>query len=128
MARYVNGHKAEVLIDKALDSFVVKEEEVLFDAISKASKKAKKDLQNVQDPRKYGDYAKGWAIRTKREKFGINSLIYNRLYPGLTHLLEKGHITRNQYGQYQRTPAHKHIQPARDNAVDYLIDELTKNL
>ena len=126
--RVVNGHKAEVLIDRTLDSFVNMETEVLFEAISKASKKAKQDLQRVQDPRRYGDYAKGWTIRTKREKYGVNSLIYNKSYPGLTHLLEKGHITRNQYGQYQRTPAHPHIAKAKDNAVEYLLDELTKNL
>ena len=76
-----------------------------------------------------GDYRKGWSIRTKREMFGINVLIYNRLKPGLTHLLEKGHATKNGTGRsFEDTPAHSHIAQAKQNAEEYLLEELTRNI
>ena len=130
MARTIDGHKAAVLIDRALDDFQTDVTEVMFKACSTAGKKAKKDLQNTNAfEDKSGDYRRGWAIRTKREKFGINVLIYNKAKPGLTHLLEKGHVTKNGTGRSMRdTPAHPHIKTARDNAAEYLLDELVKRL
>lgn len=117
-------NNVSVALGKALDDFQNELNEDLFDAVSKASKMAKRDLVSVQDPRRYGDYARGWAIRTKRERFGIEAVIYNRTYPGLTHLLEKGHVTRNQYGEFKRTPAHPHIEKAKEKAENYLLDLL----
>ena len=128
--RKVDGHKAEVLIDRVLEDYLSDETEVFFDAMSKAGKLAKKDIQNSSAFKdKSGDYRKGWAIRTKREKYGINVLIYNKIKPGLTHLLEKGHVTKNGTGRtFRDTPAHSHIAQAREKAEDYLLDELAKRL
>lgn len=130
MARTVNGHKAEVLIDRVLEDYLSDETEVFFAAMSQAGKQAKKDIQNTNAFKDIsGDYRRGWSIRTKREKYGINVLIYNKLKPGLTHLLEKGHVTRNGTGRrFRDTPAHAHIAKAREKAEDYLLDELTKRL
>ena len=86
MARTVNGHKAEVLIDRVLEDYLSDETEVFFEAMSQAGKLAKKDIQNTSAFADIsGDYRRGWSIRTKREKYGINVLIYNKLKPGLTH-------------------------------------------
>lgn len=130
MARTVNGHKAEVLIDRVLEDYLSDETEVFFAAMSQAGKQAKKDIQNTNAFKDIsGDYRRGWSIRTKREKYGINVLIYNKLKPGLTHLLEKGHVTRNGTGRrFRDTPAHAHIAKAREKAEDYLLDELAKRL
>lgn len=130
MGRIVNGHKAEVLIDRVLEDYLSDETEVFFAAMSAAGKQAKKDIQNTNAFKDIsGDYRRGWSIRTKREKYGINVLIYNKLKPGLTHLLEKGHVTRNGTGRrFRDTPAHAHIAQAREKAEDYLLDELAKRL
>ena len=126
MARTVNGHKAAELIDIALDDFQTDMTEQVFKACSAAGKLAKKDLQSTDAyTDKSGDYRKGWAIRTKREKFGVTVLIYNKAKPGLTHLLEKGHDNARGGG---RTPAHPHIKKARDKAAEYYLDEITKNI
>lgn len=130
MTRKVDGHKAEVLIDRVLEDFITDETETFFAAMSQAGKLAKKDIQNSNAYKDIsGDYRKGWAIRTKRERYGINVLIYNKLKPGLTHLLEKGHVTKNGTGRrYRDTPAHSHIAQAREKAEEYLLNELTKKL
>lgn len=123
MSRTVDGHKAALLIDRALDDYMTDMTEVFFKAMSNAGKRAKKEL-NIRSPKLSGGYAKGWAIRTKRERYGINVLIYNKAKPGLTHLLEKGHAMKNG----GRAPAYPHISIAREIAEEYLLDELTRNL
>lgn len=126
--RYVDGHKAAELISRTLDDYATDLTEDFFKAMSAAGKLAKKDIQNTSAfEDKSGDYRKGWSIRTKREKYGINVLVYNKLKPSLTHLLEKGHVTKNGTGRrYRDTPAHAHIANAREKAEEYLIDELMK--
>lgn len=129
--RTVNGHKAVELLDRVLDEYCEETQERMIKAMSKAGKMAKKDVQNAS-PDGPGGYAKGWSIRTKREKFGANVLIYNKTHPSLTHLLEKSHIIANKKGTYGRTsPGHGqviHIKPARDKAEEYLLDILTEEL
>ena len=126
-SRTVNGHKAAVLIDKALDDYTTEITAEMFKAMSKAGKMAKRDVVNAS-PKGPNGYARGWAIRTKREKYGCNVLIYNKTHPGLTHLLENSHMISNQTGTYGRTsPGHGqvvHIAPAREAAEDYLLDIL----
>lgn len=129
--RKVDGHKAIVLLDRYLADFQTDETERFFDCMSKAGKMAKKEVISGS-PKGPKNYAKGWTIRTKREKFGVDVLIYNKTHPSLTHLLEKSHIIANKKGTYGRTgPGHGqvvHIKPARDKAEEYLLDLLTKEL
>lgn len=129
--RIADGHKAAVLIERTLDEFATDQTELFFECMSKAGKMAKKDVINAS-PKGPKGYAKGWTIRTKREKFGINVLIYNKTHPSLTHLLEKSHFIANKKGTYGRTgPGHGqviHIKPARDKAEEYLLDLLMERL
>lgn len=129
MSRTINGQKASVLLDRVLEDYLSDTTDEMFKAMSKAGKMAKQDVINGS-PEGPNGYKRGWAIRTKREKYGVNVLIYNKTHPGLTHLLEKSHVIRNKNGTYGRTsPGHGqviHIQPARDKAEEYLIDILTK--
>ena len=72
-----------------------------------------------------GSYASGW--RVKRVGKAKEAVVYNSRKPSLTHLLEDGHVIKNQYGQYGRVNGTKHIQPARDEAwdkIDKVIDEV----
>lgn len=117
-----------VALDRLLDEANQEYNEILFKSMSAAMKKCKKDVQAASPGG--GEYRRGWAIRTKRLRYGFQGVIYNKTKPGLTHLLEKSHEIRNQYGGYDRTnPAvgyggKVHIAPARDAANDYLIAEL----
>lgn len=89
-----------------------KDEKAKIDKIYKAvAAAAVRDLKS-RSPRKKGEYQKGW--RSKQEMTGVASnnltiTIYNSTKPMLTHLLEKGHVSKNQYGSYGRVPAKPHI-------------------
>lgn len=117
-----------VALDRLMSEVESEENEILFKCMSKAMRKAKQDVVNASPGG--GEYKRGWAIRTKRYKYGFHGVIYNKDKPGLTHLLEKSHVIRNQYGEYGRTAKEhgqiEHIGPARDAAEEYLVQLLVE--
>lgn len=77
----------------------------------KIAKDSVKELKRTS-PRRYHagrHYADGWSYT----KVDGKTVIYNRLKPGLTHLLEKGHALRKG----GRTRAFPHIEPAEQTAI-----------
>jgi hypothetical protein len=53
-------------------------------------------------------------------RFGASAVIYNEKYPGLVHLLEKGHALRNG----GRTAAKPHVAPVQE----WMNEELRKRI
>ena len=75
-----------------------------------------------------GDYARGWKSAVERTRTGTTVTIYNA-QPGLPHLLEHGHVTRNGTGRvYPRTPAHEHIAPVEQELVETFQREVVDKL
>lgn len=98
-------------------------------AIMAAGKQAKRIVVS-KSPSENGEYKSGWKVRNKRSGHVIETVVYNAANPGLTHLLEKSHVIKNQFGSYGRTgPGHgqvEHIGPAQREAEEFLLDELKK--
>lgn len=78
-----------------------------------------------------GDYAKGWTVETNNKahyQVLWSSVIYNKT-PGLPHLLEHGHVTRNGTGRvYDDTPAHEHIAPIEAELIETFEREVKSKL
>lgn len=75
-----------------------------------------------------GEYAKGWKSQTTQGRTGATAVIYND-HPGLPHLLEYGHVTRNGTGRtFPRTPAHEHIAPVADEIAETFEKEVLAKL
>lgn len=104
---------------------IKKEQEQQFqEAADKATKQAVKDIK-AGAPIDQGEYKKGW----RRRRLSNNRfVVYNEKKPGLTHLLENGHVIKNKNGRYGRAPAHKHIAPAEEKAVQQIIRDCSKSL
>lgn len=64
-----------------------------------------------------GKYARGWRVTKKRYGTLTSYIVHNGTCPGLTQLLEYGHVSRNQYGSYGRVRAIKHIGTAADAGI-----------
>ena len=75
-----------------------------------------------------GEYARGWKSQVERTRTGTSVVIYNE-HPGLPHLLEHGHVTRNGTGrEYPQTPAHEHIKPVAEELIETFEREVVSKL
>lgn len=113
----------EIELGIILEEYSKLASETVEKAARTSARSAVNKLKNTS-PRKTGDYASGWASK----KQGHGYVVYNRKAPGLTRLLEKGHVTRNKYGTYERTPAHVHIAPVEKEAVEEFEQNIRKGL
>lgn len=76
-----------------------------------------------------GAYAKSWGYTKEKMPFGYTSyVIRNRKHYQLTHLLENGHLIKNQYGSYGRTKPIPHIKPVEIIVQENFLDNLIKRL
>ena len=92
--------------------------------IQRIAKESVQKLKNTS-PSKTGEYASGWGMKKQGD---ADVVVYNRTAPGLTHLLENGHVIRNKKGTYGRAPAHKHIKPVEDWAIDELPRRIIEDI
>lgn len=113
-----------VQMQKLLDEVNKDVQESTKRNINAITKESVQKLRNTS-PSKTGEYAKGWGVKKQGD---MDSVVYNRLMPGLTHLLENGHVIRNKKGTYGRAPAHKHIKPVEDWAIDELPRRIIEDI
>ena len=90
----------------------------------KSARASAKDLRNTS-PKKSGDYASGW---TAKQLDADTAVAYNRKMPGLTHLLENGHVIRNKKGDFGRAPAHPHIAPVEAKEGEQFVENIKRDL
>lgn len=71
-------------------------------------------------------YADGWRYRVKGTGLDLSLTVYNALKPGLTHLLENGHMILIDGVNHGRSKVFKHIEPAEKKAFNLLMQRLQK--
>lgn len=73
-----------------------------------------------------GAYSSSWTktvMPTKR--LYVKTVVHNEEHYRLTHLLEKGHVSRNGTGRtFGRVPAYPHIAPVQEWAEKELYDQV----
>lgn len=98
--------------------------DAIEEGMNKCPKRAASKLRSVS-PKNKGDYAKGWRVKRLKDK---EAVVYNAQYPGLTHLLENGHVIRNQKGEYGRVNGIKHIEPVAEEVSEDFINTVSEAL
>lgn len=117
MARSGKHVKVDGLADAILDELKKYSEEATETLHNTAKEVAKDGVKSLKStsPRgkgsRKGHYADSWYIKTERPKKSKSSnIIHNKMKPGLTHLLERGHQLR----QGGRAKAIVHIKPVEE--------------
>jgi hypothetical protein len=87
------------------------------ECVKKVAQKGAKALRNSSPGS--GDYAKGWTYKVETSRMNTVATLYNKK-PGLPHLLEHGHVTRNgtERVDFADTPAHVHISPVEEEITE----------
>lgn len=110
----------KILEDYGEDVQIIVNEEVVKIA-KEAVTKVKKE-----SPKNTGDYAKGWKMKKKEKRFGVETTVYNSTHGWLVHLLEHGHAKRN--GGRDETQAKPHVKPVEKWAEKELINRVKEKL
>lgn len=75
-----------------------------------------------------GEYARGWKTKVEKTRLGTTVIIYNE-HPGLPHLLEHGHVSRNGTGRtFGEVPGREHIKPVEEELVETFEREVVAKL
>lgn len=108
-------------ITLALEEYVQEVQDAVDASAKEAAEVTARELQRTSPKRKKGrgkgKYARGWKVRKRSDAHLVAYVVYNGTQPGLTHPLEHGHVSRNQYGTYGRVRAIPHIGPAADAGI-----------
>lgn len=110
-------------IQKYLQEYKEEIDEDVQDETDKAIASAKSELRLIS-PKNTGNYASGWAVKSKKYSNGYYKVIWNRKAYQLTHLLEFGHATRNG----GRTKAQPHIRPTEEKYKARFTESLERRI
>ena len=75
---------------------------------------------NENSPRK-GRYKKGWKMDVEKGFGTVSATIYNKTDYQLTHLLERPHLKKNQYGVWGTT------YPKSEGHISKVQDEVSRD-
>ena len=116
MAKY-----SEIIdINKILNEYSNEIQEGTTNAAIEIAEKGKSKLRQ-NSPKNTGKYRKGWRVDKRSGKGYVHTTIYNATDWQLTHLLEKPHAIKNQYGEWGTYSPEKsgtvHIAPVEEECV-----------
>lgn len=127
-----NRSSVQKQIKEILEEYGQEVQDVVDEAAVETAKETVKDLKQTSPKSKRAGkhYASNWAMKeAKIPGGGINTVVYNKAPTyRLTHLLEKGHVVKNQYGTYDRAPAIRHIGPAEERGVENFLRKVETEL
>lgn len=125
MAKTVTIDQMAEEISRTLSEWSQDVSDSMKEAVTETAKETVQDLR-ATSPHRTGNYAKSWGRKsTFEDRFRNEEVVYNRKYYRLTHLLEFGHANARGGG---RTPAHPHIAPAEERAIEALEKKVRKGI
>lgn len=131
MGRTVGVDGLAAAVNAVLDEYVdsVKENlDVITKEVAKAGVKALK-AESRSAVGGTGKYASGWKAEVKSGNLGVEGVLYNGKLPGLPHLLEHGHVSRNGTGRtFPYVSARPHIAKVEQELIKQFETEVMSKL
>lgn len=125
MAKQTPLEKFDAEIEKILEEYAGEVEANIGEITEQIGKQGVKLLKSSakQTFGGSGEYAKSWKVDTQRSRTGTSSVIYSSK-PGLPHLLEHGHASRNG----GRVAGREHIKPVEEKLIQTFEKEVEAKL
>ena len=126
MAKRIQGINLEAAINEVLNEYGGRVYDALDECVKEVAQEAAERLQGVTTfapgNTPSGEYSKSWGVeRVSAGRLKTNLAVRNEEHYRLTHLLEKGHVSRNGTGRtFRPVPAYPHIGPVEEWANDEL--------
>lgn len=85
---------------------------------------------NEKDTKRKGRYKRGWRMELTKGFGTISATTYNKTDYQLTHLLERPHVGKNQYGVWGTVypKSEGHISKVQEEANKLFEEKITKKL
>ena len=122
-------HTSLIDINDILNEYSSDIQEGIKETAFKVAENGKNKLK-VTSPKKTGSYRKGWRVNKRSGNGYVHATIYNATDWQLTHLLEKPHVIRNQYGTWGTSKPQVHIQPVEQECIEAFkkdVEQVIKN-
>ena len=111
-------------IQKLLEDYGDEVESIVEEEVVEVSKDTVKKLRK-DSPKDTGKYSKGWRLKKKKGRLGIETIIYNATHYWLVHVLENGYYSRKRK---ERVNGQEHVKPAEKWAESELLKRLKEKL
>lgn len=126
MAKRIKPIDLDSTVAKLLNEYGEKVYDVLSDCVKEVSDEAVEKLQSVSSfapgGHPSGAYSKDWKQEeVKVGRLATKRVVHNEEHYRLTHLLEKGHVSKNgTHRTFGRVAAYPHIAPVNEWANEEL--------
>lgn len=126
MAKRIRPIDLDATVHTILEQYGEKVYDVLSDCVKEVSDEAVEKLQSVSSfapgGHPSGAYSKDWKQEeVKVGRLATKRVVHNEEHYRLTHLLEKGHVSRNgTHRTFGRVAAYPHIAPVNEWANEEL--------
>lgn len=114
-------------LQKILSEYQDDVEKTTNECVREIAKEGRKALR-ANSPKKKGEYSKGWSFKVEKHRLYTLATLYNNK-PGLPHLLEFGHVSRNGTGRtFGSVKAMPHIAGVEQSIIQEYTSKLTREL
>lgn len=126
MARRITIDQFASSIHDILEKYGDEIDENMEDAVKAVSRKGAQAVRSAAQSTfgGTGKYASGWTSKTEKSRTSSQGIIYNKMVPGLPHLLENGHAMRGG----GRVAGRQHIKPVEEQIIQEFEQEVRKGI
>lgn len=127
MSITIKSTEFQSAVSKLLDQYQTNLYTQLEPVLKMTANEARKELRH-NSPKEKGYYQGGWQYKVEMSsRLGGGTMVIYNSRPGLTHLLENGHLVSNGTGRIVGSAsAHEHIASVNEFAQKRAIENIEK--
>ena len=123
MAQKIQPAELTTAINEILNDYEGDVSEIVNKSITEVARDTTKQMKSAGSFGGTGKFKKSWTVKIEKKRLYTDATVYNKK-PGLTHLLEFGHVKQNG----GRTKAFDFIAPVNDKVQTEVVRKIEEKL